>query len=250
MNRVPPSIALCVAASVGIGAAVLASSSAAPAFAAGAGQAKKSPNMQDPPKDLKESPESKALQDLGLAQHLIEYGRAQKSAESLLLAAQILHKTPTQKLAVGSTVENPNKTAKVSAAADESPKALVSEAKKMSSSASTAALASATEKMLEESTRGAQGGPKKDAFSIRPGEVVKWNPCTFIGGQLAEVGIANKVHGAMVLEVFDEFGNSVARDNVPGPYFYVRFVPRMTGPFYIRLTNIDSISFNCVLITN
>jgi hypothetical protein len=220
--------------------------------AAVAGQDKKSPNVQDPPKGAKESPKTKAVQDLELAARLIQYGRSEKNAEALLVAAQILHKTPTEKLAVGSAVENSDKMAKPAAAAavDDSPKALVAEAKKMSSSTQVAALATATAKMLEESTRGALGGPKIDAFTIRPGDTINWNPITFVGGQKAVVFIDNRVFGSMVLEVRDENGNVVARDNLPGTYFRVEFVPAWTGPFRIRLINIDTISFNCGMATN
>jgi hypothetical protein len=212
---------------------------------------KKGPNVQDAPKGVKESDKTKALENLELANRLIQYGRAHKNAESLLVAAQILHDTPTEKLTVGHKVTG-EKNEKVAPPVKmiNSPKALVAEAKKLSSSPAIEALAMATLKVLEENPRGALGGPRTDAFTIQPLQTINWNPITFVGGQPGVVHIANGQFGAMILEVRDEFGNLVARDNVPGTFFRCSWTPAFTGPFTIRLINIDTISFRCAMATN
>jgi hypothetical protein len=214
-------------------------------------QDKKGPNVQDPPKGLKESAKTKALEDLELATRLIQYGRKHKNAESLLVAAKILHNTPTEKLTVGYKVtgEKPEKMV-MPAKVDNSPKALVAEAKKMSSTPATEALAAATLKAIDEDPRGALGGPRTDGFVIQPGQTITWNPITFVGNQPAVVHIANVVFGTMILEVRDQFGNLVARDNIPGTFFRCTWTPAFTGPFTVRLINIDTISFRCGLGTN
>ena len=90
-------------------------------------------NVQAPPKDAQDNAKSKALHDLELAGRLISYGRQEKNAESLLLAAQILHKTPTEMMKSGFTIEgskgDPVKTPLWTKGASE----LVAEAKKMGS---------------------------------------------------------------------------------------------------------------------
>jgi len=213
---------------------------------------KKGANTQETGKDTKNSENAQALKDLELAARLIEFGRRKKSAASLLVAAQILHNTPAQKLKAGSKVdkEKPGTTAAAPPEVDNSPKALVKEAQKLSATAPTKALAAATLEMLEEKPRGAERGPQTDGFVIQPGQAINWNPINFVGGQLAVVHVSNGVVGSMSLEVRDQNGNLVARDNVPGTFFRVQFVPRWTGPFYIRLVNYDSIAFRCGMATN
>jgi hypothetical protein len=218
----------------------------------GVAQEKKGPNVQDPPKGVKESEKTKAIHDLDLAARLIQYGRSQKHAESLLIAAQIIHKTPTEKLTVGSKVTgDKDKTAGTPAAkVDDSPKALVAEAKKMSSSAQVESLAAATLNILGEASRGASGGPWSGNFIIYAYQTVTWDPMTFNGLETAVVRVNNRVHGAMVLEVVDQFGSVVARDNIPATFYQVAWFPLFPGTYTIRLRNLDSIAFNCTLLTN
>lgn len=215
------------------------------------GKEKKGPNIQEAPKDAKETEQTKALQDLELASRLIQYGRKNKHAESLLIAAQVLHNTPTQELKVESKASGkPKEKAAPPAKVDNSPKALVAEAKRLSSSPAVASLAEATLKILDEAPRGPVGGPRVDNFTIQPGQRITWDPITFVGLQRATVFIDNRVFGNMLLEVFDQFGNRVAVDGVPGTFFSATWTPAFNGPFTIRLTNRDTIAFRCVLTTN
>jgi hypothetical protein len=135
-------------------------------------------------------------------------------------------------------------------AMDNSPKALVAEAKKMATTPAAEALAASTEKMVQEAQRDAAGGPKTDNFVIKPGETITWKPITFVGGKKAIVDIEYVVDGRMTLEVFDQSGNLVARDNIPGHYVNCQWFPAQTGSFTCRLTNNDTISFLCNLLTN
>ncbi len=215
-----------------------------------AGPGRQRTERRAPPKDAKDSARSKALQDLELAYELIRYGRQEKSPESLLMAAQILHKTPTDPLGVESKTEGASKGTATPAKMDNSPKALLAEAKKMASGSQLDGMAMATEKMLEESTRGATSGPRVDSFTIGAFQVVNWNPINFQANQKAEVYIHVGVNSRMVLEVTDEFGNVVARDNVPGSYYRCVWYPNWTGPFRIRLTSSDSIPLRCGMATN
>ena len=81
-------------------------------------------------------------------------------------------------------------------------------------------------------------------------DTVNWNPIRFFGNERAEVYIDNGIAGRMILQVFDENGNLVAQDNVPGPFFRCVWYPRWTGPFRIRLINNDTIAFTCGMATN
>jgi hypothetical protein len=213
---------------------------------------KKEPNMmQQPPRDVKDSEKVVAIQNLELANKLIHYGRQEKNAEALLVAAQILHKTPTQPLMVGYDIKG-EKEGKRPAGGFEgvNPKALVVEARKMSSTPHLESLAMATEKMLQEATRGAAGGPRRDYCTIRPGETITWRPIDFRANEKAVVDIEIFNHGVMTLEVIDQNGHVIARDNVPGHFYNCAWYPAWTGPFVIRLTNQDRMPFNIDFVTN
>ncbi len=212
---------------------------------------KKGSNVQEMSKGAKMSATTRAIQDLALASQLIRYGRQEKNGESLLLAAQILHKTSTKPLKVAhkATGKEGDKPAKM-VKANNSPKALLAEAKKISSGPQLAALAMATEKLLEEDVRGAVGGPKVDNFTIGAFQTINWNPINFRAEERAEVFISTGVNSRMILEIIDENNNVVVRDNVPGNYYHCVWSPRWTGPFRLRLVSNDNLAFNCRLATN
>jgi len=207
-------------------------------------------NVQDAPKDAKATMKSKAIQDLELAHQLIRYGRQEKNAESLLLAAQILHKTPTKAMKIKSTTGNVDETTSRPLKVNNSPKALVAEAKKLSSDPQVEALAMATEKLLEESTRAPIGPVRVAGFTIFSNQTWTSEPVTFRGAERGEVYINTGIFSNMALEIIDELGNVVVRDNVPGNYYRCVWYPRWTGSFRFRLINYDSIGFNCRLATN
>jgi hypothetical protein len=211
---------------------------------------KKGTNVQEAAKDAKESAKTKAMQDLELANQLIRYGRQEKNAESLLLAAQILHKTHTSPLNVQHAVTGKSDPAQKAQKMDNSPTALVAQAKRLSSSSQVEALAMATEKLLQEGTRGAAGGPRVDAFSVGPLQSVTWNPITFRAGERAEVFISTGLFSVMILEITDENGNLVVRDNIPANFYRCVWYPRWTGTYRIRLINNDNMFFNCGMATN
>jgi hypothetical protein len=215
---------------------------------------KKGTNTQEPGKGAKASAKSRAMADLELASELIRFGRREKNGESLLLAAQILHKTATRPLNVGHETSGQaggqGQTAKAGKKMGDNPKELVAEARRMSSSPACEALAMATDKMLQEATRGAANGPASDYFTVQPLQTVRWNPISFRAGERAEVYVNTGSYSNMVLEVTDENGNLVAQDNVPANYYRCVWTPRWTGSFRIRLVNRDNITFNCRLVTN
>jgi len=214
------------------------------------GQDKKGPNVQQAPKGAKDNQKTKYLHDLELAYKLIQFGRDNKHAESLLIAAQILHQTPTEALKVEHKIEGEAKKSKEGKKVDNSPAGLIAEAKKMSSAPHVASLAAATQKIIEEEPRGRVGGPGLDKFSISAGQTVNWNAINFVGGQRAEVAVATDLKGSLILEVRDQSGNLIARDTAFDNLFQVYWYPAFTGPFFVRLINTDNIFFNCALATN
>jgi hypothetical protein len=221
----------------------------------GMAQEKKGPAVQEPAKTDKQSPDAKYLHDLELAFKLIQYGRQNKNAESLLIAAQIIHKTPTRKLKAEFKVTGEGKeTTPVPTKIDNSPKALIAEAKKLSSSVVVENLAMVTQKMIDEETRGPAGGPMASGFFIvQPNRSFTYDPIQFVGLQRAIVHVEmlnGLADSQMVLEVFDQFGTRVAMDNIPGNYFRTEFTPAFNHRFTIRLTNRDSIPYTVRIRAN
>jgi len=214
--------------------------------------AEKKPNVQDTDKKAKPSAAAKAVQDLELANQLIRYGRAEKNAEALLLAAQILHKTPSKdfKTEYAVTSKDGEKVMKKAVKEDNSPKALVAEAKKLSTAKQVEALAMATQKLLDEGERSPTLGPMSDTFTIGPMQIINWNPVQFKANERAEVYVSTGILSVMTLEVIDENGNVVVRDSVPGNYYRCTWTPRWTGNFRIRLISDDTLSFNCKMYVN
>jgi len=210
---------------------------------------KKRANEQEPPKDLKAGEKTKSLQDLALASKLIAFGREHKNAESLLLAAKIIHGTPTEKIkADKSEVSGDKMEVK---AKDNSPKALIAEAKAMSSAPHIMALAAATQQVVDEAARGLVGGAYQSIRTVGPGQTWTVSGLTFRGGELAEVDIdLFGVFGRGVLTVHDGFGNLIRTDAIPGNFYNCKWVPLFTGSFTVRFTNTDTIALRCDLLTN
>jgi len=235
-----------LAALAGLGLALLSP------VAAGDGKTdKKGSNTQETPKGTKLSAKSKALRNLEFADEMIRYGRQEKCAECLLMAAQILHKTPSEPLKSERTVTGGKEgTTAKAAKTNNTPKGLVAEAKKMSSTPQTEALAMATEKGLQEDIRGAVGGPRVDNFTIGAFQIINWNPIDFRAGEQAEVYINTGVFSVMTLEIRDENGVLIARDNIAANFYRCVWTPKWTGSFRIRLINNDNLAFNCILRTN
>ena len=145
---------------------------------------KKGPNSQDPPKDLTINSKTKSLEDLALAAKLITFGREHKSPESLLLAAKIIHTNSTDKLkADKNEVTGDTAEAKKAKQKDNSPKALIAEAKEMPSAKHIATLVAATEKIVDEEPRGVIGGPYRAIQNVGPGQVWTVSGLKFAGGQ-------------------------------------------------------------------
>ena len=97
---------------------------------------------------------------------------------------------------------------------------------------------------------GAVGGPKTDTFTIQSGQAITWDKIKFRGLEKASVHVEFGVFGNLILEVFDHLGNQIARDTDAGSVLKVEWTPAFSGDFRIRLTNRDTIAFNCKLKTN
>ncbi len=238
-------MAVLAAAVAGVAFAVFSTSDASEPQAG-----KKGSNVQDAPKDVKESSEGKFIKDLELAHSLVHYGRREKNAEAILLGAQIIHKTPVRVLEAHSALDG-DKTKIAAGKHGMDPKELVAEAKKFATNHEAEMMVASTEKILQEQVRGAVKGPAVGAYTLPPGRSLLFDPIDFRANELAVVHVdLGGINGRMVLEVIDQNGNVVKRDNVPGNFYRCEWVPAWEGPFRFRLTNTDTITLKIGMATN
>jgi hypothetical protein len=90
-------------------------------------------------------------------------------------------------------------------------------------------------------------GPLRD--SVNAGETNVYT-MTFRGGEEAVIRVRGDLDTILVLEVRDENGKLIARDNDLIPPCVVRFTPKWTGPFTVRVINTGTVYNNYTIETN
>lgn len=185
---------------------------------------------------VKPSASAQSVADLALAHSLIQYGRKNKSPEALLTAAQIIAKTPAEELKEKGKKEGKGDDKTPGQRADNSPKALVAEAKAMSKAAHVASLADATSKLIEETPRGAVGGAKAGSETLAPGFNCT-HTATFRGNEVAEVAVVGNGESRLDMYVYDEDGNLIRSCEGAGDRCLARWVPKWTGIFRVKVVN-------------
>jgi hypothetical protein len=71
---------------------------------------------------------------------------------------------------------------------------------------------------------------------------------TFYGSEWARVGVVGDGDTILVLQVYDDVGNLIEQDR--GTSCAVKWVPKWTGKFTIRISNLGLVHNNYVLLTN
>ncbi len=223
--------------------------------AVSAQEKKQGPNLLGEKKTeaVKTTPQVEYAGELALAGELIRYGRSKKAPEALLTAVRILHGIPTAKRTEKPKVEEGTKKATGNTKArprDDSPKALLAEARKMGGeNKAVAALADQVARDLDEAPRGEVRGPLKSLETILPFGTHNFR-MTFQGRQLARVIMDGDSGTDLDLFIYDEFGNLIRSDIGLTDYANLTWVPRFTGPFTVRIVNLGGRSNRYFLINN
>jgi hypothetical protein len=206
-------------------------------------------NMGVKPEGAKATGAAMATERLQLAYAAAKYGRETKSADGLILAAKIIKETPADKLAAAKKAEGGMADAsKKTAMADMSADALLSEAKTYAmKDKSTMDRIKAVEKMNP--GRGSLGGPKRTAEIVRAGATDAYN-VAFRGGEQAIVIISGDGDTDLDLYIYDENGNLVSSDTDGLDDCIVRFYPKWTGNFTVRVKNLGRVYNRYVIATN
>lgn len=199
-------------------------------------------------------PASRALSAIRTANELAKYGYEVESASALVEAANILVSVPTQEMDVEAEVgeKTDNEVAKTS---EKSlcPKALLAEAKEfaMDDEVILGMIAKVEAKLTAqaEATRGAMGGPKY-AYGKVYAKNYTYYYQKFWADEIAEVAVSGDGDTDLDLYVYDENGNLIASDTDYTDDCYVRFAPRWTGTFAIKIVNRGNVFNNYAIVTN
>lgn len=226
---------------------------------AGAKEVKKKESNISIEAKAKPNPVAEDVANLSLAHSLIQYGRKTNSPEALITAAGILAKVKTSKIAAAPKQEKnqPEPSGKVAArtegvAPQNTPAALLAEAKKMSSnSPPVVALADQVAMAIGQQVtlRGAVGGPKSAAIRL-PAYTSDVYTAEFYGGEIAKVAVVGDGYTDLDLYVYDENGNLIVADTNYNDECLVTWVPRWTGKFLIKVRNRGSDYNDYVIMTN
>jgi len=182
-------------------------------------------------------PEAKALHAIAAAHRLVDFGRANKVPEALIVAARVIGTTDTQKPDAKDEVPKKEVPEYNAAKAAED---LIDEALKMDTvTEAVKQLAEKTRKDLGARIKGAPGGPK-----VIPGTMLGRDDydvfrITFRGGEPAEIMVRVEPSIADVdLRVIDgQTGRVVAQDRRPNDDCFVRFYPDSTKQYIVELRN-------------
>ena len=213
-------------------------------------------NKQDAQSEQKDEIAGVASQEvsaLRVAMDLAKFGYETESPSALIEAANILASTPTQALeaTVEQGAENANETEKVTKVQFE-PKALVAAALELTENEHLIAMADNVTAKIEaqaEGTRGALGGPRYANSSVSAHSYTYYNQ-KFWADDLAEILVSGDGDTDLDLYVYDENGNLIVSDTDYTDDCYVRFYPRWTGTFRIKIVNRGGVYNKYVLITN
>ena len=213
-------------------------------------------NKQDAQSEQKDEIAGVASQEvsaLRVAMDLAKFGYETESPSALIEAANILASTPTQALeaTVEQGAENANETEKVTKVQFE-PKALVAAALELTENEHLIAMADNVTAKIEaqaEGTRGALGGPRYANSSVSAHSYTYYNQ-KFWADDLAEILVSGDGDTDLDLYVYDENGNLIVSDTDYTDDCYVRFYPRWTGTFRIKIVNRGGVYNRYVLITN
>lgn len=196
---------------------------------------------------------SQEISALRIAMDLAKYGYETESPSALIESANILASTPTQafEAEVEKGTENANEKEKVEKG-QLSPAQLIAAARELTDDTNLLAMADNVTAKLNaqaEGTRGAMGGPKYDRGSVSAHSYTYYNQ-KFWANELAEVAVSGDGDTDLDLYVYDENGNLIASDTDYTDDCYVRFCPRWTGLFRIKIVNRGGVYNNYAIVTN
>lgn len=185
---------------------------------------------------------------LELAYSIAKYGREHKDPDAMLLAAKLLKENPVDKMSIPKTTEGgTDDEGNKKAPADQSVAAYLADAKKFAKGDRTLlARINDVEKM---GVRGVVGGAQRTIEQVKAGgsDLYKMN---FKGGEQGIVLISGDGSTDLDLYIYDEKGNLVGSDTAGADDCAVRFYPKWTGTFQVRVKNLGKVYNRYAMVTN
>lgn len=211
------------------------------------------PAAQNEQKEEIAATASQEVSALRVAMDLAKLGYETESPSALIEAANILASTPTQ--ALEAEIEQGEQIANEKEKADKAqltPAQLIADARDLTEDAHLLALADNVAAKLNaqaEGTRGAVGGPKSGYGTVYARSYTYYT-AKFWANEIAEVVVSGDGDTDLDLYVYDENGNLITSDTDYTDDCYVRFYPRWTGSFTIKIVNRGGVYNNYVIVTN
>ena len=206
---------------------------------------------QSEQKDEIAAPASQSVSALRTAMDLAKYGYEVKSASALIEAADILASTPTQKLdaTIERGEENANETEKVEKNQPTVDQLLADARELALEDATLLAMADKVTDKQNNLTRGAVDGPFIDCDRVPAHGYVTYT-LAFRANEIAEIVVSGDGDTDLDLYVYDENGNLGVSDTDYTDDCYVRFYPKWTGYFRVKIVNRGGVYNNYAIITN
>lgn len=191
-----------------------------------------------------------ATNQIFLAYQAAKYGRLNKSPDALIFAASILKTTFNDKVLVeketeGGQPDSGTKNSKSNLNAD----TFLKEAKLLAKGDKNLLGRIAAVAKMEPKERGAIGGPKRGTTEVKSygTDVVNLR---FKGGENAVITVTGDGDTDLDLFVYDESGNLVGSDTGGSDDCRVRFFPKWSGVFKIKIKNLGNVYNHYTLVTN
>ena len=205
---------------------------------------------QDEKTVIEISPEVKALK---VAAQLAKYGYENYAPTALIEAARIFSETKVDELEA-EKVEGETHSEQVSDKDNKvsyDPRQLLEDARKYAGKDKTVlAMADQVESGLRKSaTRGAVEGPKGMSDRVY-GKSTESYKVKFWANELAEVCVSGDGDTDLDLYVYDENGNLIGKDDDYSDECVVRWYPKWTGTFIIKVVNRGALYNNFAIWTN
>lgn len=195
---------------------------------------------------------SESLAAVKLANQILRYGYENQSTLALLDALQIFSENPTQALNAtkqGEAVDE-TKTEGKKAAVHFDYETVLADAKTFADGdPNLLALIDHIDAEAKGAQRGNINGPSRDYYAVNGNSYLDYT-ASFVANQLAEILLSGDGDTDLDLYVYDSNGNLIASDTDYSDDCYVRWVPKWTGRYTIRIVNRGPVYNRFVILTN
>ena len=195
---------------------------------------------------------SESLAAVKLANQILRYGYENESTLALLDALQIFSENPTQAFNAtkqGEAVDETKSEGKKAAVHFDYETVLADAKRFADGDPNLLALIDNIDAEAKGAQRGNINGPSRDYYAVNGNSYLDYT-ASFVANQLAEVLLSGDGDTDLDLYVYDSNGNLIASDTDYSDDCYVRWVPKWTGRYTIRIVNRGPVYNRFVILTN